>query len=59
MRDILPGKARRWDVVEQAITEVIRGHACEAIRLPLLEFTELFAQALVKPQISWKKKCIR
>ena len=46
MRDILPEQARRWDLVERAITEVIRGHAYEAIRLPLLEFTELFARGV-------------
>ena len=46
MRDILPEQARRWDLVEQTITEVIRGHAYEAIRLPLLEFTELFARGV-------------
>ena len=46
MRDILPEQARRWDLVEQTITEIIRGHAYEAIRLPLLEFTELFARGV-------------
>ena len=46
MRDILPEQARRWDLVEQKLTEVIRGHAYEAIRLPLLEFTELFARGV-------------
>lgn len=46
MRDILPEQARRWDLVEQKLTEVIQGHAYEAIRLPLLEFTELFARGV-------------
>ena len=46
MRDILPEQARRWDLVEQKLTEVIQGHAYEAVRLPLLEFTELFARGV-------------
>lgn len=46
MRDILPNQARRWDLVEQKLTRVLQQHAYEAIRLPLLEFTELFARGV-------------
>ncbi len=46
MRDILPKQARRWDLVEQTLTRVLQQHAYEAIRLPLLEFTELFARGV-------------
>jgi histidyl-tRNA synthetase len=46
MRDILPKEARRWDLVEQTLTRVLQQHAYEAIRLPLLEFTELFARGV-------------
>ena len=44
MRDILPEQGRRWDLVEGELTRVLQRHAYEAIRLPLLEFTELFAR---------------
>ena len=46
MRDILPDQARRWDLVEDTLTAILRGHAYEMIRLPLLEFTELFARGV-------------
>jgi histidyl-tRNA synthetase len=46
MRDILPNQARRWDLVEQKLTRVLQQHAYEAIRLPLVEFTELFARGV-------------
>ena len=46
MRDILPDQARRWDLVEDELTAILRGHAYEMIRLPLLEFTELFARGV-------------
>lgn len=46
MRDILPEQARRWDLVEQTLTRILSGCAYEPIRLPLLEFTELFARGV-------------
>ena len=46
MRDILPEQGRRWDLVEGELTRVLQRHAYEAIRLPLLEFTELFARGV-------------
>ena len=46
MRDILPDQSRRWRLVEDTIGRVLSGHAYEEIRLPLLEFTELFARGV-------------
>lgn len=46
MRDILPDQSRRWRLVEDTLCRVLRGHAYEEIRLPLLEFTELFARGV-------------
>lgn len=46
MRDILPEPGRRWRLVEDEIQRVFRAHSYEEIRLPLLEFTELFARGV-------------
>ena len=46
MRDILPRDARLWRLAEDTIQKVIASFAYEEIRLPLLEFTELFARGV-------------
>jgi histidyl-tRNA synthetase len=46
MRDILPQDARMWRHVEDTLQKVIVSFAYEEIRLPLLEFTELFARGV-------------
>ena len=46
MRDILPQDARMWRHVEDTLQKVIASFAYEEIRLPLLEFTELFARGV-------------
>ena len=46
MRDILPQQSRRWRLVEDTLAQVLSSHAYEEIRLPLLEFTELFARGV-------------
>ena len=46
MRDILPHDARLWRYVEDTIQQVIARFAYEEVRLPLLEFTELFARGV-------------
>ncbi len=46
MRDILPQDARMWRHVEDMIQGVIASFAYEEVRLPLLEFTELFARGV-------------
>ena len=43
---MLPGEARRWRLVEDAVTTVLLTHAYEEIHLPLLEYTELFARGV-------------
>jgi histidyl-tRNA synthetase len=46
MRDILPDQSRRWRLVENTLAQVLGSFAYEEIRLPLLEFTELFARGV-------------
>ncbi|HAL42453.1 MAG TPA: histidine--tRNA ligase, partial [Gammaproteobacteria bacterium] len=46
MRDILPEQTRRWHQVERSILATLASHAFEEIRLPLLEYTELFARGV-------------
>ena len=46
MRDILPEDGRRWSMVEDAVRSVLHSYAYEEVRLPLLEFTELFARGV-------------
>jgi histidyl-tRNA synthetase len=46
MRDILPLDARLWRHAEDTINRVIEGFAYEELRLPLLEYTELFARGV-------------
>ncbi|MEM9620453.1 MAG: histidine--tRNA ligase [Pseudomonadota bacterium] len=46
MRDVLPAVARRWQHVEAVVQRQLLSHAYEAIQLPLLEFTELFARGV-------------
>jgi histidyl-tRNA synthetase len=46
MRDILPDDARLWRYVEDTIQQVIARFAYEEVRLPLLEYTELFARGV-------------
>ena len=46
MRDVLPGEARRWRLVEERLRSVLTAHAYEEIQLPLLEHTELFSRGV-------------
>lgn len=46
MRDVLPQEARRWRLVEDAVTGVLRSFAYEEMQLPLLEFTDLFSRGV-------------
>ncbi len=46
MRDVLPQEARRWRLVEDAVTAVLRSFAYEEMQLPVLEFTELFSRGV-------------
>ncbi len=46
MRVTLPEEARRWQAVEAVVLEVLHAYAYEEVRLPLLEFTELFSRGV-------------
>lgn len=46
MRDILPADSRRWRVVEDTVRGVLDAYAYEEVRLPLMEYTELFARGV-------------
>jgi len=46
MPDVPPGESVRWRFVESAVREVLGRYGYREIRLPLLEFTELFARSV-------------
>ncbi len=46
MNDILPEEARRWRVVEEAMSKVFDAYGYAEIRLPVVEHTGLFARAI-------------
>ncbi|MBX3706496.1 MAG: histidine--tRNA ligase [Pseudomonadales bacterium] len=46
MRDILPGDARRWRIVEDTLRRILESAAYEELQLPLLESTELFTRGV-------------
>ena len=46
MRDILPTNSERWRQVEATILRILRSYSYAEIRLPLLEYTELFARGV-------------
>lgn len=46
MRDILPAQSSRWHQVEACIAQVMRNYSYAEIRLPLLEYTDLFARGV-------------
>ena len=46
MRDILPTNSERWRQVEATILQILRSFSYAEIRLPLLEYTELFARGV-------------
>lgn len=46
MRDILPTNSERWRQVEATIQQILRSYSYAEIRLPLLEYTELFARGV-------------
>ena len=46
MRVTLPEEARRWQLVEAAIQQALAGFAYDEVRLPLIEFTELFSRGV-------------
>ena len=46
MRDVLPKEARRWSLVADVISNVLKHYTYEEVQLPLLEYTELFARGV-------------
>ena len=46
MRDVLPAEAKRWQLIESTVHNILRQFTYEEIHLPLLEFTELFARGV-------------
>ena len=46
MNDILPGVAGTWRYLESIVREIVESYGYEEIRLPLLEYTELFKRSI-------------
>ena len=46
MNDILPEVAATWRHVESVVSEVIESYGYREMRLPILEYTEVFARAI-------------
>ena len=46
MRDILPAHSERWRQVEANVLQTLRSYSYAEVRLPLLEYTELFARGV-------------
>jgi len=46
MNDILPEVSATWECVESIVREVIESYGYQEIRLPILEYTEVFARAI-------------
>ena len=46
MNDILPEQTPAWRYLEHTVAELLDGYGYSEIRLPILEFTELFARGI-------------
>ena len=46
MNDILPAQTPAWRYLEGTLAELLDGYGYQEIRLPILEFTELFARGI-------------
>ena len=46
MNDILPGISATWRHLEQVLQEIVRSYGYDEIRLPILEYTELFRRSI-------------
>ena len=46
MRDVLPADTWRWSHLERKLFQRLTGASYSEIRLPLMEFTELFARGV-------------
>ena len=46
MNDLLPGESATWQTVEAVVCDVIEAYGYREIRLPVLEYTDVFARAI-------------
>ena len=46
MNDILPEVSATWQRIEAVVCDVIESYGYREIRLPILEYTEVFARAI-------------
>jgi histidyl-tRNA synthetase len=46
MNDILPESAETWQYLESVVQEIVESYGYREIRLPLLEYTELFRRSI-------------
>jgi histidyl-tRNA synthetase len=46
MNDILPGVAGTWRYLETEVRDIVQSYGYEEIRLPILEYTELFKRSI-------------
>lgn len=46
MNDVLPGEAASWRVLEDAVRETVESYGYREIRLPIVEYTELFRRSI-------------
>jgi histidyl-tRNA synthetase len=46
MNDILPGVSGTWRYLESVVQDIVRSYGYSEIRLPLLEYTELFKRSI-------------
>jgi histidyl-tRNA synthetase len=46
MNDILPGVASTWRYLESVVQDIVQSYGYEEIRLPILEYTELFKRSI-------------
>ena len=46
MNDILPGVSSTWRYLESEVQDIVRSYGYDEIRLPILEYTELFRRSI-------------
>ena len=46
MKDILPGVASTWRYLESEVQDIVQSYGYAEIRLPILEYTELFRRSI-------------
>ncbi len=46
MHDVLPGESAQWQFLETRVRDVLNRYGYEEIRMPIVEFTELFKRSI-------------